>query len=602
MRKDLANYLKDSVILSGCKLGEEEINRLAYQVEKGFLNEYLSGLVGDIEEVMGISPALEWRDILAAGAEIIVRALNADSASIRLYDPDTGDMVSFGAYEIPEDIRMKTIPMDDSVAGIVVRTGKSYLVPNISKEPRYHNKDISLQLGLNSLIAVPLRIPKFFETETEILGTLQIYYKTNDRVFDPLEVTYAEVLARRISYVVARKRIIDLYQMNLYKEKLVEQIFLKLSNREGIKMKELFRHMVPELVGILPIHSCALFSVSKDGSTAWLETRYPENGGKGESGHSFGIHDHPYMEALVKGDWKMVDTDNERIDPLYVLIKNPKESCLSNEALAAYMSENRLNSAIVIPLQAGGTLRYFMTFYTAEMRQAFTAREIELLTFFGKEIMKALRMERLDDILHDLKNPAIAMGGFARRAMRLLTGDNPEAKIDKIAQAIEIIIEETDRIQSLATSSAIEGRERSVNVGETLRKRFSINVEAVRRRGRRDIRLEAGEIGDGIIVHCVPFDIERSIDNLLANATDAVPGDGGVVTVSCKRSGGEAVLEVRNTGHIDEAQIAAIMSGDVAGRGLSIVLRFARSAGGKLDVRRDGESTVMTMTLPVYSP
>ncbi len=48
----------------------------------------------------------------------------------------------------------------------------------------------------------------------------------------------------------------------------------------------------------------------------------------------------------------------------------------------------------------------------------FTEEEIEIFTFFGKELMKGLRLEKMDDILHDFKNPAIATAGFARRVKK----------------------------------------------------------------------------------------------------------------------------------------------------------------------------------------
>jgi len=34
--------------------------------------------------------------------------------------------------------------------------------------------------------------------------------------------------------------------------------------------------------------------------------------------------------------------------------------------------------------------------------------------------MKGLRLEKMDDILHDFKNPAIAVAGFAKRVQKML--------------------------------------------------------------------------------------------------------------------------------------------------------------------------------------
>jgi len=43
------------------------------------------------------------------------------------------------------------------------------------------------------------------DVDTE--GSFQIYYREIDKTFTPLEAKIAEMLSRRVSYVIARKRI-----------------------------------------------------------------------------------------------------------------------------------------------------------------------------------------------------------------------------------------------------------------------------------------------------------------------------------------------------------------------------------------------------------
>ena len=45
-------------------------------------------------------------------------------------------------------------------------------------------------------------------------------------------------------------------------QRYLEQIFQKLGRREGIKMKEVFNLVIPELLDIMRIQRSALFSVS----------------------------------------------------------------------------------------------------------------------------------------------------------------------------------------------------------------------------------------------------------------------------------------------------------------------------------------------------
>src|SRR4030066_1955242 len=104
------------------------------------------------------------------------------------------------------------------------------------------------------MLAIPISIPRFSLKDVDTEGSLQIYYKERDKVFTPLEAKIAEVFSRRASYVIAQKRIMDLQKLNLTKDRIVEQIFLKLGRREGVKMKDVFNLGIPELIDIMQIH------------------------------------------------------------------------------------------------------------------------------------------------------------------------------------------------------------------------------------------------------------------------------------------------------------------------------------------------------------
>jgi len=147
------------------------------------------------------------------------------------------------------------------------------------------------------MLAVPILIPRFSLKDVDTEGSFQIYYKEMDKIFTPLEAKIAEMLSRRVSYVVARKRIMDLQKLNVTKDKIVEQIFLKLGKREGIKMREVFNLVIPELVDIIRIQRCSLFSVSEDRQHVVLEAGYPEV--QHGIGKAFSVKDEPYIEVVV---------------------------------------------------------------------------------------------------------------------------------------------------------------------------------------------------------------------------------------------------------------------------------------------------------------
>ena len=599
MDKALIKFLKSSPVLVRYHLSDEEVIELALYLRKHFLSSAVEQVVRMVEDVISIDPSLDWKEILEEAAKKMVVLLHAEAASIRIVDPVTGRLAAFGSYQFAESGRAKSIPVEKSVAGKVIKSGKSYLVPNIMMEPDYANKDIVKEHGLNSLMAIPMKIPAFLKNEPDIQGTIQIYYKETDKEFDPLEVANAELMTRRISYVLAKRRILDLQKLNIQKEKIVEKIFVKLSHREGIKMRDVFRMMIPELVDIIQIQSCSLFSITPDREYVQVELEYPMGQESHEVGCLYAIKDHPYLDTLINSAESRGDYDHERIDSSYILIKDPSNSRLSNNELKRFAARQNVNSVLLIPLKAEDMINYFLVFYAKDRRQEFTEQEIELLSFLGKEIMKALRIEKLDDVLHDFKNPAIAIAGFARRAKQLLDKENIEDAKRKISEYLDIVIQETNRMQELIIYPTIEGRERPVDLTDVLKRRFKINEEAIREQRRFNIRLIRDELPTGLFIYCSPFGLERVLDNLLDNATKAISEEGGELCIKSSRSGDMAAFEIRNTGRISEETMEQIRKGEVKGRGLNIIYRFIQAVHGKIEVFTDDDSTTFRVMIPL---
>jgi len=68
----------------------------------------------------------------------------------------------------------------------------------------------------------------------------------------------------------------------------------------------------------------------------------------------------------------------------------------------------------------------------------------------------------------------------------------------------------------------------------------------------------------------------------------------------CFREEGMACVTVTNTGPIPTDQFERIKKGEVRGRGLNIVTRFAQTNHGKIEIDRSGDDTVITLKLPLH--
>ena len=449
-------------------------------------------------------------------------------------------------------------------------------------------------------MAIPFEIPRFSPYERDIVGVIQIYYSERNRIFTPLEVTLAELMAGRLGFVIARKKILAMYRLNEKKETIVRNIFLRLGSREGVKMKEVFNRVIPELADIINVQSCALFSVTDDLQHVVLEAGYPYSTGYHGVGKRFPITSEPAFELVLNPGEPHEASPHEVITMSYLLVMDPQKSSLVSKDVKRFADRHNINSILYVPLNVGQEITHFMTFDALDQRQRYTEEEIEIFLFLGRELMKAQRMERLDDILHDFKNPAIAIAGFARRLKRLIEEQGPRDKDSKIMKYLEILQEETSRLQEMAFSLYQVGKEQVVDLTQVLKNRFDINREAIREQLKQNVTLKEGPFHDSLHVYCQPLHLERILDNLLNNATNAIPLRGGLLSIQTYTEGNWACAEITNTGLISEEERFKLLEGEGRGRGLYITHRIVQLLKGKLDVRVGSDTTTLIVRLPLH--
>lgn len=564
------------------------------------LPEFTALLSGQVDEIIDINPDLSEREILESVAQHMVNFLGALSASVRIYDPDTERMLSYGSYPFEEGSRETHIPLHGSIAGNVVKTGRTHSVPNILKEDLYTDKTAIERKGVFSLMAIPLEIPRFSPRERNTVGVIQIYYPEKNRTFTPLEIQLAELMAKRLSFVIARKKIITMYRVSEKKDAIAQKVFQKLGTWSGVKTKDVFNRVIPELVDIINIESCALFSVEDNLNYVVLEAGYPDSSSRHGIGQKFPIHLEPAFQLVLNLRDYTEKSPYEIFTQSYLLVIDPFKSQLVSEKVKQFALNHNINSILYIPLKVGDDITHFMTFDAVDQRKRFKDEEIEIFLFLGRELMTARRMERLDDMLHDFKNPAIATAGFARRLKQILEEQCHIEENTTVKKYIDIVFEETSRIQEMAMSMSQVGREKIVNLTELLKNRFEINKEVIKELLKQNITSEEGPFEDPLFIKCYPLQLERVMDNILNNATNALPLHGGTLSIRTYSDGDWACAEITNTGVISEDERVRLLVGKTKGRGGYITHRIIRMLKGKIDIRADEKNTIVTVYLPLY--
>jgi signal transduction histidine kinase len=574
-------------------------DHLAVNLRETFLPDFLNEISHKVDEIIEIDPDLAEQEILTKVTGYMVEFLRALSASIRIYDPNTGQMLSYGSHPYQEAARATYIPLENTIAGEVIKIKKTRLVSSILEEPLYQNKEVVTRRGAHSLMAVPFVIPRFFPHERETVGVIQIYYAEEDRSFPALDIQMAELMARRLSFVIARKKILSLYKINEKKEAIVQRVFQKMGSREGVKMKDVFNRVIPEITDIINVQSCALFSVSGNIEQVVLEAGYPETSGYHGIGKSFLVKSEPAFELVLRRRILTEESPYEVVTPSYVLIVDPQKSQKISNNLKRFAVNHNINSILYVPLEVGEEVTHFMTFDALDLRKGYSEWEIEVFLFLGRELMQAQRMEQLDDTLHDFKNPAIAIAGFARRLKTLLVQETPQRENASIKKYLDILVEETNRMQEMALSIHHTGKEQTVNLTEILKKRFEINKEVIREMFKTNITFQEGPFLDPLPVRCYSIHLERIIDNLLNNATKAIPMQGGMLSINTFSDRQWAGIEIANTGQISEEDRLKLQEGESRGRGIYITHRLVRLLNGQIEVKVGEKSTNIVVRFPM---
>jgi signal transduction histidine kinase len=330
-----------------------------------------------------------------------------------------------------------------------------------------------------------------------------------------------------------------------------------------------------------------------------LEAGYPET--HHGIGKVFSVHE-PYINTIVNQTGPFGEFENEKIFPNYILIDQPQQSRLLPQDLKRLLDHQQIHSVLYVPLKVNDAVQYFLAFDAQAQHRRFRDAEIEIFTFFGKELMKGLRLEKMGDILHDFKNPAIASAGFAKRVKKLLEDGDYLAHKEKIDQALNIIVKETTRLQELAMTLHLEGREgreETVDLTRKLKRRFEINEEAIREMKRKDIYLVERSLTTPLWIRCQPLHIERVLDNLLNNASNAIPEEGGELSIGSFCREGWAIAEITNTGRIGEEDRDLYLLGDGKGRGIHITTRLVKRMGGKMEIDSGENRTTFRIMFPL---
>jgi signal transduction histidine kinase len=208
-------------------------------------------------------------------------------------------------------------------------------------------------------------------------------------------------------------------------------------------------------------------------------------------------------------------------------------------------------------------------------------------------------------ITHEIRNPLVAIGGFARR---ILKRDQDE---EANAHYLRIIVEEISRLETILTDILAFAKPAEPQCSAT-----DVNAIVKTTLVVMGIELEKNAISveEYYEANLPPLwldenQIRRVLINLIKNAIEAMP-DGGTVTVATIAEHPWVKVEIADTGvgileeEMDKLFDAFFTSKSTgSGLGLTVSAQIINHHGGTIEVRkRKAKGTIFSINLPVKAP
>jgi len=227
--------------------------------------------------------------------------------------------------------------------------------------------------------------------------------------------------------------------------------------------------------------------------------------------------------------------------------------------------------------------------------------------------LETLRQDFVANASHELKTPLASIKAYSETLLNGAIHDDTNNR-----RFLERIDEQAERLHELILDllsiAKIESGEQAFEITE-------VNLAAVGRNcvaeqqplaDAREVTLRLEAASDSIPVQADPEGLRQIFSNLIDNAAKYTP-PGGSITVTCRTTETDAVIEVRDTGigissehlprlferfyRVDKARSRELGG---TGLGLSIVKHMALSFGGRVEVDSVAdEGSVFTIVLPL---
>ncbi|MEW6108357.1 MAG: response regulator [Nitrospirota bacterium] len=211
--------------------------------------------------------------------------------------------------------------------------------------------------------------------------------------------------------------------------------------------------------------------------------------------------------------------------------------------------------------------------------------------------------QMMDEVAHEVRNPLVSIGGFARRVHADLPEGNPNRKY------LEMIIEEVARLETIV-KQLIEIQTVSLSyleptdINEVILQALNMFEDELEERA---VDVETELTANLPMVNADKEQLKKAIANLIKNAVEAMVGETRLLKITSRISEGRLDIKISDSGRgISRDKLKSIFdplfTSKIYGPGLGLTfsLKIIQAHRGTISVEsEEGKGTVFTISLPV---
>jgi signal transduction histidine kinase len=217
---------------------------------------------------------------------------------------------------------------------------------------------------------------------------------------------------------------------------------------------------------------------------------------------------------------------------------------------------------------------------------------------------KSVALDKMmDEVAHEIRNPLVSIGGFAKRVYDRLPENDPNKKY------LEMIMDEVLKLENMV-KLLIELKTMTVcylgnmDINEVITEALALYEDEFAAKG---VVVKTG------LLHNLPFisgdkeQLKIAVSNLIKNSIEAMQESPKVLTIATSVSDGRMIIEVSDTGKgIPKDKLKNIFHPFYTskiygpGLGLTFTLKIVQQHGGNISVESEpGKGTTFTIRLPI---